>query len=257
MIHSDGGIGGALSLPDRPKPYVMAHRGNRVACPENTLAAFRQALLDGADILETDVWVSADGAFVCIHDATLERTTDGTGRVEERTLAELKSLSADCGRPGFAAERIPALAEVLDLVPEGRGVILELKSDRLLEQAVAARLAAELSALRHGARAAVISFSLARVQAVKEAAPGLPIGFIPPLARLRPVHGPELLGPPWPVLFVNPLYVRQAHRRGQAVCPLDPRPDRRLPYYRALGCDAVITDDPRATCRALGRRAGV
>ena len=57
----------------------MAHRGNRAACPENTLASFRRAIADGADVLETDLWLSRDGAFVCIHDATLERTTDTIG----------------------------------------------------------------------------------------------------------------------------------------------------------------------------------
>ena len=75
----------------------MAHRGNRVACPENTLASFRRAVEDGADILETDLYLSSDGAFVCIHDPTLDRTTDGKGPVEDRTLAELKALSASCG----------------------------------------------------------------------------------------------------------------------------------------------------------------
>ena len=70
-----------LTLPGRRKPYVMAHRGNRVACPENTLAAFRRALADGADILETDLHVAADGQFVCIHDGTLDRTTNGRGLV--------------------------------------------------------------------------------------------------------------------------------------------------------------------------------
>ena len=120
----------SLTLPGREKPYVMAHRGNRVACPENTLASFRRALEDGADILETDLHLSSDGIFVCIHDGTLDRTTDGRGPVEARTLPELKALSASCGRPEFAGERIPTLAEVAALLPPDRGLALELKSDR-------------------------------------------------------------------------------------------------------------------------------
>ena len=67
-----------LDIAGKPKPYVMAHRGNRVACPENTLAAFQRALDEGADILETDLHVTADDVFVCIHDATLDRTTNGS-----------------------------------------------------------------------------------------------------------------------------------------------------------------------------------
>ncbi|KPK88598.1 MAG: hypothetical protein AMJ88_18715, partial [Anaerolineae bacterium SM23_ 63] len=83
-----------LNLPGKPKPYVMAHRGNRVACPENTLAAFQRALDDGADILETDLRLSSEGVFVCIHDAKVDRTTNGSGAVSEMTLREIKTLSA-------------------------------------------------------------------------------------------------------------------------------------------------------------------
>src|SRR5574337_931926 len=101
-----------LALPGRRKPYVMAHRGNRAACPENTLAAFRRALADGADILETDLHLTADDQFVCIHDGTPDRTTNGHGPVAERSLVDLKQLQANHGRADFEAERIPTVAEV-------------------------------------------------------------------------------------------------------------------------------------------------
>lgn len=241
-----------LELPGRPKPYVMAHRGNRAACPENTLAAFRQAFADGADILETDLHVTRDGVFVCIHDHTLERTTDGHGPVEARTLAELKALSASAGRPAWAAERIPTLAEAAALVPADRALALELKSDRFLEPAVAQQLAAELETLGLRARTVVLSFTLARVQAVCAAAPDLPAGYIT-LKDPLPLAEAQLLGPLWPLLVLNPLYVVWAHARGRLVCPLDPAPDARLWFYRLLGCDAVLSDDPAATLRALGR----
>lgn len=244
--------GRSLSLPGRVKPYVMAHRGNRVACPENTLAAFRRAIADGADILETDLHVAADGPFVCIHDGTLERTTDGRGRVEERTLSGLKELSASCGRPEYAAERIPALAEVAALLPPDRGLALELKSDRFLDPDVGRRLGEELSALGVLDRSVAISFSRPRLEATRRGAPALPSGWIT-LKEPRPARGVELLGPFWPLLLVNPLYTLLAHRRGQAVAPLDPRPDRRLWLYRLLGCDAILTDDPERTFRQLGR----
>lgn len=260
MTATPGGRGApppglALSLPGREKPYVMAHRGNRVACPENTLAAFRRALEDGADLLETDLWLSSDGVFVCIHDATLERTTDGTGPVEGRTLAALKALSAGCGRPDFASERIPTLAEVAALLPPDRGLALELKSDRFLDPGTGRRLAAELASLGVLGRSVVLSFSRARLEATRRGAPELPSGWIT-LKEARPLPGTELLGPFWPLLLANPLYVVLAHRRGQAVAPLDPTPDSRLLLYRLLRCDAVLTDDPEATVRKLGRRAG-
>lgn len=236
----------------KPKPYLMAHRGNRVACPENTLAAFRQAVADGADIVETDLHVTRDGEFVCLHDATLERTTTGRGAVAEKTLAELRTLSANYGRPAFANERIPTLAELAQAVPAPTVVALELKTDAFLEPAIARGLAEELSKLGLLRRCLVLSFSRDRLAAFEKVAPGTPIGWITMNAPW-PLAGVPLLGPFWPLLLVNPLYVWLAHRRGQIVCPLDPTPDGRLWLYRLLGCDAVLSDDPAATRRALKR----
>ena len=240
----------SLTLPGRVKPYIMAHRGNQVACPENTLAAFRQAFADGADILETDLHLTADGVFVCIHDGTVERTTDGRGAVAELTLAQLKAFSASCGRPEFAAERIPALAELTALLPPGVVLALELKTDRFLEPEVCRRLVAELATAGVRERTVVLSFHVRRVQAVRAFAPEIPPGFIT-ATKLSPFVDAALLGPFWPLLLVNPLYVALAHRRGQVISPLDPTPDRRLWLYRLLRCDAVLTNDPAATRRAL------
>jgi glycerophosphoryl diester phosphodiesterase len=240
----------------RQKPYLMAHRGNRVTCPENTVAAFQCALADGADLIETDLHLTADGAFVCIHDATVDRTTNGSGEVARMSLVELKGLSAGCGRADYAAERVPTLAEVAALVPPSVALALELKTDRFLEPEVGRRLAAELEAEGVRDRALLLSFSLSRLQAVQAVAPDLCIGWIT-LSRAWLLPGVQMLGPLWPLLLVNLLYVWLAHRRGQFVCPLDPSPDRRLGWYRRLGCDAVLSDNPGATARALGRGPGM
>ena len=241
-----------LTLAGKPKPYVMAHRGNRVACPENTLASFRRAVADGADILETDLHLSADNHFMCIHDGTVDRTTDGHGRVEHKTLPELKSLSASYGRPEFRTERIPTLAEVAALLPPDVAIALELKTNRFLEPDVCRALVAELERTGIRSRTAVLSFALPRVLAVQAVAPEIPAAWIT-LGRAWPLPGVQLLGPFWPLLILNPFYVWIAHRRGQIVCPLDPTPDGRLWWYRALRCDAVLTDNPEATCRRLRR----
>lgn len=242
-----------LAIPGKPKPYLLAHRGNRVRCPENTLAAFRQALADGADALETDLHLTADSVFVCIHDATVDRTTDGTGPVAGMTLAELRQLSAFYGRPEFQSERVPTLAELASLLPADVALALELKTDRFLEPAVCRRLVDELRAAGVLERTVVLSFSLDRVHAVQAAAPDLPIGWIT-LSRPWPVTGVQLLGPLWPLLLLNPLYPWLAHRRGQLVAPLDPLPDRRLWLYKLLRCDAVLSDDPASTLAALRRK---
>jgi glycerophosphoryl diester phosphodiesterase len=242
----------SLLIPGKAKPYLMAHRGNRVACPENTIAAFWRAIEEGADILETDLHLTADDAFVCIHDATVDRTTDGSGEVPGMTLGEIKALSAAYGRAEFSAERVPTLAELAALLPADVALALELKSDRFLEPQACRDLVAELDRTGIRAQTVMLSFSMARIQAVRAAAPDIPIGWIT-LSRAWPRRGVQMLGPLWPLLLLNPLYVRVAHARGQLVCPLDPFPDRRLWLYRWLGCDAVLSDDPGATARALKR----
>jgi glycerophosphoryl diester phosphodiesterase len=241
-----------LSLPGKEKPYLMAHRGNKAQCPENTLASFQRALEEGADILETDLHLSADGVFMCIHDGTVDRTTNGSGEVAKMTLAELKQLSAWDNRPGFEGERIPTLAEVADMLPADCALALELKTDRFLEDEVCRRLADELQAAGVRDRTVVISFHAERVQRVQDNALDIPMGWIT-LTGFRPKKGMQLLGPFWPLLVLNPFYVWIAHRRGQVVAPLDPTPDSRVWFYRWLRCDAILTDDPGKTARVLGR----
>ena len=84
----------------------MAHRGNKVAFPENTISAFQQAVQDGADLIETDLHLSADDVFMCIHDRTVNRTTDGSGAVAEMSLSELKTFNAAAARPELPPEQI-------------------------------------------------------------------------------------------------------------------------------------------------------
>jgi len=231
----------------------MAHRGNRVMCPENTLASFRQAVQDGADILETDLHLTSDNILVCIHDATVNRTTDGKGAVQEMTLKQLKSLSASYGRSKFREEKIPTLTELARIIPKNVALALELKSDRFLKPEICRKLAQELRKQRVFTRTVMLSFSMARLQAVQAVEPELPIGWIT-VKRLIPKKGVQLIGPLFPILYLNPLYVAWAHRLGQLVSPLDTTPDARLGYYRWLGCDAVLSDDPGKTRKVLDRK---
>lgn len=101
--------------------YVAAHRGWSAAYPENTLAAFRAAMDAGADQIETDVRVTADGALVLIHDATVDRTTGGTGLVCEMTLDQLRQLDAGDG------QRIPTLEEFFELICDHPTLTIDLE----------------------------------------------------------------------------------------------------------------------------------
>lgn len=117
-----------MLLLDPDAHPIVAHRGASGTHPENTLLAFDEGLRRGAQALEFDIRLTADGVPVVIHDATLERTTNGTGLVADVTLGALREL--DAGR----AERVPTLAEVLDRFPE-TPCIVEIKEARAGEPA--------------------------------------------------------------------------------------------------------------------------
>lgn len=108
--------------------FVAAHRGWCAVYPENTMLAFRKAIEIGVDQIETDIRVTADGELVCIHDATVDRTTNGTGKVCEKTFAELRSLDAGIKKGAeFAGERIPTFIEFMELVKDHPTLTLDVE----------------------------------------------------------------------------------------------------------------------------------
>jgi glycerophosphoryl diester phosphodiesterase len=109
-------------------PWIIAHRGFKKKYPENTLAAFQAAMDAGVTMIELDVTLSRDRKLVVIHDATLERTTNGHGPVHDYTLEELKQLDAGSWfESGFADQGLPELAEVLELVNDRVYINIEIK----------------------------------------------------------------------------------------------------------------------------------
>lgn len=229
-----------------------------MACPENTIAAFQRALDEGADLIETDLQITADNEIICLHDATLDRTTNGKGNVSDFTLRDVKTLSAANLKTGFESEKIPTLQELLEIIPPDRAVALEFKSPRLREPEICEKLSRIIDTYHQRNRTVFLSFSTGHLRSAHQAAPDVLIGLISYI-RLKPASFAQLAGPVWPLLLLNPLYVRMAHRQNQLVCPLDPRPDSRLWFYLALGCDAILTDAPGPTiakCRALLKKTG-
>jgi len=111
------------------KTKIIAHRGGGAVKPENTLAAFKNAVELGADGVEFDVQLTKDGEVVVIHDELIDRTMSGSGLVKDYTLAELRQMSAgEFFSPDFKDEKIPTLAEVLELVKDLEVINIELKN---------------------------------------------------------------------------------------------------------------------------------
>jgi len=112
----------------KDRPYLLfGHRGSPEHEPENTLPSFRRTIADGCNAIELDVHRTRDGHLVVFHDDTLERTSNGTGRVAEHTLDELKSLNAARGWEG-RNEQIPTLQEVVDAMPPTTLFNFEIKN---------------------------------------------------------------------------------------------------------------------------------
>jgi len=138
---------------DREKVIVLGHRGFMGKFPENSLLAFRKAIEAGADGVELDVWLTKDGHVVVMHDETIDRTSDMSGRQKDMTLEELKK--ADLG----GGERIPTLEEVFEALPDDALINVELKDRDAVERV------AEIVRANNPGRVMISSFD---VEALRE-----------------------------------------------------------------------------------------
>ncbi len=252
-------------------PLLVAHRGGAGIAPENTLAAFRSAVRDWrADMLEMDVRLTRDGEVVVIHDATVDRTTDGTGPVGSLTYSELERLDAGArfvdpaGRASFAGRgvTIPRFEDVLTALPGSR-MNVEVK-----EPQVAARLVEIVR--RHGAESRVlVAAEYERCRRAVRGYPG-PWGasrhhvFLFLASCRLPGGGPytpgaDVLQVPevWKGMpIVTPRLVREAHRRNipVQVWTVDDVADMRR--LLAMGVDGIQSDRPDLLADVLTEVAG-
>lgn len=107
---------------------AIAHRGEHIRHPENTMPAYRAAVDAGVDFIEVDIRTTADGQLVSMHDETVDRQTNGSGRVSEMTLAQIRALDAGIKfAPQFAGTKVPTFDEILDFVRGRMGIYLDAK----------------------------------------------------------------------------------------------------------------------------------
>ncbi len=114
-----------------PEKGFCAHRGAMGTHPENTIPAFKAAVKAGAHMVEMDVWLTKDKKMVVLHDATVDRTTNGTGKVSDLTLAELKILDAGSWKsPEFKGVQIPTFEEALAVMPRNIWLNIHVKGEK-------------------------------------------------------------------------------------------------------------------------------
>ena len=257
----------ALQAPAADHPFfaaerlgvqVIAHRGGAALRPENTLEAFEHAARMGADALEMDVRATSDGAIVVLHDATVDRTTDGTGRIEQLTFEALQALdagyrwSSDGGRSfPFRGKgvRVPKLEDVFRRLPAAR-MVVEMKQ---LGADFAAGLCALVRRAAMSQKVLVASVDHGTLGAFRDACPEVATSMsarearffigvwssyptaalalqIPLRVRERTIAGPDLL--------------EAARRRNLKVHVWTINNEERMRQLIGMGVDGIITDRP-------------
>lgn len=239
---------------------IVAHRGAAGIAPENTLAAFREAVKLGADWLEFDVRMSSDGVPVVIHDATLKRTSTGKGPVHAKTLAELRRLDAGSWFEGrFSGEKIPTLDEVLKLGTRAR-LNIEIKSGGAPPAEIAAAVWGRVQEAGLESRTLVSSFDADVLKAVRELDAQAPLGF-PWQSGLRdPVRRSLALKCRMMLFEVGGLSekkVRRCREVGHEVWVYTVNEPEEMRRVMDLGIDAMITDRPDLLARLLRREAAI
>jgi len=234
----------------------FAHRGARTVAPENTLAAFKLAADQGADGVELDVQLSADGEIVVIHNDMVDATTDGAGPVADMPLAALRELDAGSYfSPEFAGERIPTLDEVFEEFGHRLLLNVELKALSATGDSARRLAAAVVDAIRrHGLASRVLlsSFNPLALRAVKRIDRSLPVGYLYapdlplPLAKgwlARPFIGRHEARHPH-YSMVDAHYMQWARRRAYRVNVWTVNDVEDIRRMRDLGVDMIISDRP-------------
>lgn len=232
-------------------PYSIlriAHRGASAHYPENTLLAFRQALEQGIDLLELDFHLTREGALVVIHDATLDRTTNGAGLVREHRLAEIRQLDAGQG------QQVPTLAEVIALVqPSPVWLCAEVKGQTETESlAIAEALVTALGEANFLSRSLVTSFYPAALQRAKALEPGLALVFDPSpqdgsltprqICEQTLAAGANCVS--YDFRFLTEAIVAECRRAGLALWPWDPDEPEDLRRVAQMGVPGIMTNRP-------------
>ena len=240
------------------RPVIFAHRGSSAHAPENTLAAFKLAVQQQAAAIELDVKLTADGQVVVLHDDTVDRTTNGTGRVNSMTLAELKQLDAGSKfDPECQSERIPTLAQVLETVGNQIFINVEIKNytspaDDLSDKVV-------WLVKDYGLETSVMlsSFNMIALIRARALMPEIPLGLltIKGLAgitlRSKLVRfGPLLAFHPH-YLDVSPQLIQATHQVGARIHTYTVNQPDIMRQLFTSGVDGIFTDDPLLAQKVL------
>ncbi|WP_051836071.1 glycerophosphodiester phosphodiesterase [Streptomyces sp. NRRL WC-3742] len=234
----------ASAPPVCDSPVVVGHRGAPRSAPENTMASFEAALDQGADWLETDVQTTRDGVPVLMHDATVDRTTNGKGAVGDLTAAQVAALRVTAG-PG-RAEPVPTLEQLLKrLVGSNATLLMEIKWQRTPEDVTRiARIAAG-----SGAHVVIYSFSVDHLRRAHAVAPALPVVLIQGAGLAEDPGDLPLRGMALESTLASADRIAAERKAGREVYVWTLDDEVNWQTMAARGADGLITDLPGAARR--------
>ena len=249
------------------RPLFAAHRGGALLWPENSLLAYRNALALGADFLETDIHLTADDEVVVIHDPTLERTTTGHGAVRAATRASLAAVRLKAADGSVTAERLPTLADLLDLLaPSTARLLLEIKVDTAREAypGIEDKALALVKARGLMDRVVVMAFEDATVRRVRALEPGVRTTLLVGRGRVERARVGSQEAVRWATeagatdlgidyRLVDAGVVTAARAAGLRVGVWTVNDEVAIQRMLDLGVDLVISDRPDVVKRLLGR----
>ncbi|MBA4495037.1 glycerophosphodiester phosphodiesterase family protein [Paenactinomyces guangxiensis] len=232
-------------------PHVVAHRGNSVAAPENTIAAIRSAKNAGVPIVEVDTQTTYDGVPILMHDKTVDRTTNGTGYVNEMNLTEIRMLDAGSWfSPQFAGERVPTLEEALDEIKDSNiKLLLEIKAPET--QTEIKRILFEVTSREMSDQVIIQSFDETILRYARSLAPEIPRAILRTTPHTDPVAAAKDLGlisyhAKHTGLSENPGVIKTLHQAGFSVFTYTIDTSTEWGKFTNLGVDGIVTNHPKA-----------
>jgi len=246
---------------------VIGHRGAAAHAPENTMESYRLAVEMGADAIELDVHLTQDRQLAVIHDDTLDRTTDAVGSVAGLSLDTIRRADAGAGFPGADGSypfrgkglRVPTLPEVLEWLPDGVGLVVEIKALEAVEATVEAL---RDTPLRGAGRASLISFDERAIERALELDAEITTGYLlvpsqpfEPALRWAVEHQCAAVHPWEGDLGLDPApKLAQALAYGRLVGCYVVNDAERMQQLAAYGLWGFVTDMPDVARQALGPR---
>lgn len=243
-----------------PRPIILAHRGDLTHAPENTLPAFEQAIHKGADGVELDVKLTTDGHVIVIHDSSVDRTTNGRGRVSAFTLEAIRSLDAGSWfDPRFAGVKIPLLEEVFETVGKGRLINIELTNYATPRDGLVEKVCALIKRHNNHSQILFSSFFASNLKKADALLPNIPCALLamPGLAGIWARSFGFMFGDYQAlhphIRSVSREQVQRVHRLRRRVHVWTANTAEEALRLQAMGVDGMFTDDPGTVLKALGR----